>query len=602
MVLVLVMLLSLAMPAFAVNTDTTPNQNPHTITIDNAQESHTYEAYQIFRGDIQELPTENGTKTVLTNITWGSGVDAAKTEALVAALKADAVIGTDMTSADYENLSAAEAVAYVVASFGENSEKLDAFAEVVGDYLSTTKATNNVNYNQINVTGDGYYLLKDQDGSVSGNDAYTKYILKVTKDMTVSAKMATPTLDKTLSDGTTETSGSVGQIVEFKLTSNVPEMDGYNKYFFIVHDTMDAGLTYNNDLAIKISNADGTGTKTLKADIYDENEGTTYLKDYVLHVSEDGQTLEIIFRNFIQYKTSYPGGIITITYSATVDEDVDMTAVGNKNTAHLEFSNNPNYDYKGTPANPDDPDDPDGDPDDPGPGEPTGETPKSVVTVYATGIKLTKINDKTGVDQKTLTGAKFSISGGSHTAYMINSEIYVKDNANGTYYRLKDGTYTTTAPTDDTTDSYDGTDKYVRVQEVNEGTADENGLTAEGWVDSNGNITFTGLGAGTYTITELIAPAGYNLLKEPIVLKIDFAMDEENKVPVWTITKDGTVLTADEVTMENNCVSFDVVNKAGATLPATGGIGTTIFYVAGAILVLVSVVLLVTKKRMNAEA
>ena len=569
--LVLVMLVCMAVPVFAVNTAETPNQTAHTITINNAKDGHEYEAYQIFRGDISDGK--------LVNVTWGTGVDATKTNALVAELKSNETLKTAMAGADFIHLSEAEAIAEVVCAFGDNSEDLDAFAEVVGKYLSDTKVSNKASepYNEINVTGDGYYLLKDKNGSVSGNDAYTKYILKISDDTSVTTKTDYPTLEKTFSDGTDRKSGSIGQTVNYTVTSTVPNMDGYNKYFFIVHDTLDAGLTFNND--VKIALTKGDVTLNLVEDSASENH------DYAVNVN--GQSFEVVLRDFIQYKTAYTGATITITYSATINENAVMTNEGNKNTAWLEFSNDPNFTYAGTPEDTDQPTD----------DEPTGETPNSMVTVYTTGIKLHKISD--GTPAEVLTGAKFSIAGDSAMAYKINGKVYLKA-SDGAYYRLKDGTYTTTAPTDATAKDYDSTtDKYTLVNGVTRGTKDETGMVKEGWVDTNGNITFAGLGAGTYTITELIAPTGYNVLKAPITITIGFDWDGENKVPVWTVTKDGETL--DDVTVENNYISFDVTNKAGMVLPATGGIGTTIFYVLGGVLAVGALVALVTRRRMRGE-
>lgn len=571
--LALVMLVCMAVPVFAVNTEETPNQTEHTITINNAKDGHEYEAYQIFRGDISDGK--------LVNVTWGSGVDATKTDALVAELKSNETLKTAMAGGDFENLEPAEAVSEVVCTFGDNSEILDAFAEVVGKYLSDTKVSNKASepYNEINVTGDGYYLLKDKDGSVSGNDAYTKYILKISDDTSVTTKTDYPTLEKTFSDGTDRKSGSIGQTVEYTVTSAVPNMDGYNKYFFIVYDTLDTGLTFNND--VKVALTKGDVTLNLVEDSASENH------DYAVNVN--GQSFEVVLRDFIQYKTAYAGATITITYSATINENAVMTNEGNKNTAWLEFSNDPNFTYAGTTE---DPDQPTGD-------EPTGETPKSVVTVYTTGIKLHKISD--GTPAEVLTGAKFSIAGDSAMAYKINGKVYLKDNTNGTYYRLKDGSYTTTAPTDDTAENYDSTtDKYALVNGVTRGTKDETGMVKDGWVDANGNITFAGLGAGTYTINEDIAPTGYNSLKGSITITIGFTWDEENKVPVWTVTKNGE--TVDDVAVDNNYISFDVINKAGMTMPETGGPGTTIIYVLGSVLAVGALVALVTRRRMRGEA
>lgn len=111
-------------------------------------------------------------------------------------------------------------------------------------------------------------------------------------------------------------------------------------------------------------------------------------------------------------------------------------------------------------------------------------------------------------------------------------------------------------------------------------------------VDSNGEeqVTTTatgkfkiqGLDAGTYYLTETQQPAGYNKLKAPITIKID----DEGKI---------YVNEAEEV----NVGDVKVLNNTGSLLPSTGGMGTTLFYIFGAILVIGSGVVLITKKRMK---
>ena len=91
---------------------------------------------------------------------------------------------------------------------------------------------------------------------------------------------------------------------------------------------------------------------------------------------------------------------------------------------------------------------------------------------------------------------------------------------------------------------------------------------------STGNIVVTGVDLDDYTLVETVAPAGYNLLKDPVPVKVEAA---------------------------NNLI-VEVANSTGSELPETGGMGTTIFYVLGSILVLGAAVLLITKKRMNAAA
>ena len=175
-------------------------------------------------------------------------------------------------------------------------------------------------------------------------------------------------------------------------------------------------------------------------------------------------------------------------------------------------------------------------------------------------------------------------------------EVSYETAADGTYYMLKDGTYTTEAPNGNE-DLYDSTSKkYKLVDKVTEDVTKEQ-VTAEGYVNENGVLTIEGLNAGTYTITELAAPEGYNLLNLPIELVVNSVVDQDTKTCDWSATVDG-----ENAAIENNVIKLTVKNNQGSELPSTGGIGTTLFYVLGGMLVLSACVILITRKRVNAEA
>ena len=109
----------------------------------------------------------------------------------------------------------------------------------------------------------------------------------------------------------------------------------------------------------------------------------------------------------------------------------------------------------------------------------------------------------------------------------------------------------------------------------------------------DGVLQFDGLGAGKYVITEVTAPNGYNLLDAPIDIEIEWKAPEDLKTSQdcqWTIKDNkGKVL--------NGIVQVTIENKSGALLPSTGGIGTTIFYAAGIILMAGAVFFVVRRKR-----
>ncbi len=552
LLLAVVMVVAMAAPVFAEDSTT------RTITLTYDKSGHTYEAYQIFSGDLSDGK--------LIHIQWGSGVNG---DAIIEDLKADETLGADFAG----EITTAEQVANILTKYDNDSAKIEAFGRVVAANLIAAKAVASTMTGDqapytytITVPGDGYYLVKDA-GTIASDDAATKYVLQVLGNVSISAKADAPTLEKKILEDDKKVDLNevfVGDKIDYVLTSKVPAMDGYKTYFFVIHDTMSAGLTFNGDVAVKIG---GTAL----------TEGT----DFTVEFDESTNSFQIIFKNFIQYK-SVAGSAIVVTYSATLNENAVIGEAGNPNVAHLVYSNNPNEDAEGTPGNPDKPG-----PDD---GDVTGMTPKDEVITYTSGIKLMKVD----TEGAALTGAKFKIEGYSEKAVIISKQIF-EVAEDGTFYRLTDGTYTETAPTTETLKNYESDSvMYKQITVVTKDTVKTN-IVTEAWVDENGIITFEGLGAGEFTITELVAPEGYNKLTQPITVKINF--DGEG-TPKWTATYNGVKMEQGE----DNLFSFQVENKAGATLPSTGGIGTTVFYVLGAILVLGAVVLLITKKRMSNEA
>ena len=125
--------------------------------------------------------------------------------------------------------------------------------------------------------------------------------------------------------------------------------------------------------------------------------------------------------------------------------------------------------------------------------------------------------------------------------------------------------------------------------------------------ESTSTFTFKGLDDGKYRLTETKTPSGFNTI-DPI----EFTVTADHKV-TWEGEERTTILTSlngapteagsIEFTpnVESGTLTTNVVNKSGSTLPETGGMGTTLFYVLGGVLVLAAVVLLVTKKRMRSE-
>ena len=178
--------------------------------------------------------------------------------------------------------------------------------------------------------------------------------------------------------------------------------------------------------------------------------------------------------------------------------------------------------------------------------DPTTDTTKEsepvIVKVYSSKIVIDKVEKVAeGTDAKKLKGAEFVLYK-KETSGDTTSTVYYKWNKTA-----------------------------KKVEWVEDRAAATVAIT-----DNYGAASFDGLANGTYYLVETKAPAGYNRLEKPYEVEV----------------KGGT-------TVADLSVTAKVENQAGALLPSTGGMGTTVFYVLGAVLVLGAVVLLVTKKRMS---
>ena len=553
----LTMAMLLTIPAFAAEN--------YSITIQNDKTGHTYEAYQIFTGDVSSDAQQGGNVEgpILSNIVWGRGVNGA---GLLAALK----------EADAAKYGQCEDAADVAEALGaENAAAADAaaFAEIAAEHLTDATGTANApvdgNY-VIEGLPAGYYLVKDQDGSLEGDaDAATEYIVQVLGNVAMEPKDSDiPTVEKKVSEedyhqddgyGTTYNDVAdwdIGDSVPFKLIGSIPDMSAYDTYEYIFTDTLSNGLTLQED----------TVQVYIAVNRDDEVRGYTPLtegEDYTLtlnNVENGGGSFSIAFDDLktAPYVDQGNRNFVIVTYDATLNANAEIGLDGNPNDVYLEFSNNPNGDGR-------------------------GRTAEDTVIVFTYELDGTKVDGENA--ETKLEGAEFVLLNGGHTrvAHIENGKLVG-------WIALPEG--------------YDDNNyneiPYEAWQTLNGTTSVIMTSAAEGV------FGVSGLDDGTYYLMEIKAPTGYNLLEN--ALRLDIAAATANgqtwagdpAAALTALTIDVDQGGAQNGDVGTGAVALTVANNQGATLPETGGMGTTLFYVIGGLLVAGAGILLVVRLRMRA--
>ena len=478
-ILAFAMVMAIAMPSVVMAAGN------GSITITGANPNHTFEAYQIFAGEVSG-------KT-LSNLKWGNGVNKAGQKELGSA-KDNA--GQLKTEADAKE-----------------------FAYKVAKYLGTSAGESTPegkNY-KIEDLAPGYYLVKDKDGTVPDEEAYTKFILKVVGTAEVKVKSEVPTSQKKVKD-TNDTTGDttdwqdsadwdIGDDVPFQLTGTVAKdfSDYKGAYKLVFHDKESKGLTFNPDsVKVKVDGNEIKGGYTVKTTGFDHE-----------------CTFEVIFDDLRDIESVHNGSVITVEYTSQLNDKAVIGSTGNPNEMRMEFSNNPNVEQNGT----------------------TTHTPWDKVIVFTYKTIIDKVNS----DKEPLAGAAFKLE-------KVN----------------KTGPNTV----------------------VHEFTAD----------DTTSSFEFKGLDDGQYILTETVTPEGYNTM-DPITFKITATHDVESDKPTLK-TLNGNKVTGEidfTVAKDQGSLTAQVVNNKGSELPSTGGMGTTVLYAAGTLMILAAAAFLVMKKKAESK-
>jgi fimbrial isopeptide formation D2 family protein/LPXTG-motif cell wall-anchored protein len=346
----------------------------------------------------------------------------------------------------------------------------------------------------------GYYAIDTTVGTMGA-------LTRASNELKAVEKNIQPDIDKQVQEDRDDSWGVVNDAdidQQVNYQSNITIGEGVTNY--VMHDTMEDSLTFNNDVVVKL--ADGT--------VVDAS-------NYTVTVSPaDGHTFDVAFDNDYILGLA-KGTILTVYYSATLNENAVIGANedGNENEVYLSY----------------------------------GEDAEWKTNVHETSTYTWEMDVKKYTmegDQKvTLAGAVF--------------QILDKD-GNAIKFSAVDGAAVPTYK------------------------VDADGAITEITTDVNGKFIIVGLDEGKYALHEESAPEGYNKLAEDMEIIITSELNGREDDSVSYKINDSEPVT------------IEVENKTGGLFPETGGIGTTIFYLVGGLLMLAAFVILVSKKRMASFA
>lgn len=400
----------------------------------------------------------------------------------------------------------------------------------------------------------GYYLIKDKDNTLDDGRNATPYIVQAVGNLVITPKTGDTTFEKKLkdtNDSTGETTNwqdsadyDIGDQIPFKLEGTVAEnYAAYESYYFAFHDQEETGLTFDSSTVEVYVNNNGTDTKI--------DSGYRVVTDSASMAEVAGAvkcSFEIIFDDLKSIEAVQAGSKIRVEYKSTLNDKAALGAEGNVNKAKLEYSSNPSDTQH-------------------------GNTPWDSVIVFTYKVVVNKYADEVDdAGNNKLSGAEFT----------LEKHIY-------------DGTQ-------------DGKWEFLTLVKSDDGKS----------------FSFSGLDDGEYRLTETKAPQYYNSLTAPLTFKVEaghntewdgaktalpngytYAWDNQNRQELLsslTGTKEtGEIEFAFTSDKMNGSLTTNVINKSGTTLPETGGIGTTIFYIVGGVLVVGAAVMLITKKRIKSS-
>ncbi|MBQ7186980.1 MAG: LPXTG cell wall anchor domain-containing protein [Ruminococcus sp.] len=564
----------------SAGTQVTPAGTTATTTVkaNDAGVNHTFKAYPIFTGTI------DGSK--ISNAAVGEVFTLAK---IAAAAEADA--GADLNT-----------VLAKIETF--DSDTALAFAKKLAKNITAQTAGTVITKEGVSLNS-GYYLIVEDNKDGNNTNSLTANILKVVggTELEVASKTDAPKLEKKVGEEKAELDAKYGnegnynyndvadhsitEQVPFKLIGTMPSnLANYDHYMYKITDTYDDGLTIDPaTIVVKIGD-------TI---VYNAAEKDTTKKSHPTNADDYGLTVKTATTanggtfvvNFVDIKAFgvTDKSVVTVEYKGCLNANAEIATDHEMNGAHLTYSRNFDSDVEWTaydgsdntekpsPDKPNHPDTPNNSTEEKPNGDEetnnSNDSPEDKVILYTYELDIQKTDGQTAITGNAAKVAEFTVKQG---------------------------------------------DKYISV-DTNNKVSGFGDTEVRINLDETGKLKIVGLDDGIYTITEVTPPTGYRLPEKAsftveitggIITKQDWnTFTPETAYDVTeqdiTIDGDGAVNVKNPNKDEAGLYSADLVNAAIGSLPETGGIGTTMFYVGGGVLAAAAGTILIAKKRSKKE-
>ena len=502
---------------------------------------HDYGAFQIFTGDVSD------DNTTISNVGWGESIP--NHEDFLEKLKEDLTIGNQ-----FSNAKTAQDVLMVISTWDDSDDDSIAFARFVCKYLYPTadakpEPDDTGHTGSFEIRKPGYYLIVDISPFHEDDfyHAYNSFLLKVTKapyHVIIKHKVVKPTVEKKVYDNDNNDISSAGgwgssadHAINEKFQFQLIAKLPASKDNGRAYDYYDKyTVCFNDTLSAGITFDNLDTVKIANVDGGDSKEITNYkFDDTDLHEAGHPTSFKLSIDNV---KTCAAAAGLNLNDGATIT--VTYTAHLNDkatvNTANgSKTTDNKNSVFLQYSNNP-------------RIDTSLDHTTTSEVCVYTYQLNNTKYHDD-DTPGSELAGAGFRLYSDEACTPEQEVKLYKKDNF---YYPIKDAT-----------------DKAQDAVEM--------------FSDEHGQFNVKGLDAGTYYLKETKTPD-------------DYSACDDTKIVISATHTEYNVNLSGESNLNNKIIN---IKAGGITLPSTGGIGTTIFYVVGGGLMVAAIVLLVTKKRME---